>query len=136
LLYLLDTPADLEAVTVKLALLTDVYTPDRDAHDFFDDVSAAEVATGGGYTTGGVTLTNVAWSYDATTDQVRLDFDDPSWVFTASKTWRYAVVYIDTAGAASTDPLIGLLTWDSNQSVSTTYTLTIPAEGLLYIDAT
>jgi hypothetical protein len=113
--YLLDQPADMEAVTVKLALVTDAYTPNRDTHDFWDDVSASELANGNGYTTGGVTLTTVAWTYDSASDQVRLDFDDPSWTFTASKTWRYGVVYIDTAGAASTDPVIGLLTWDSNQ---------------------
>lgn len=134
--YLLDTPLDLETATVKLALVTDAYTPNRDTHDFRDDFTASELANGGGYSTGGVTLTNVLWSYDAASDQVRLDCDDASWTFTASKTWRYGVVYVDTGGADTTDPLIGLLTWDSNQSVSTAYTLTIDAAGLLYIDTT
>lgn len=134
--YLLDQPADLEAVTAKLALVTSSYTPDRDTHDFWDDVSANEVANGSGYTTGGVTLSNVAWSYDSASDQVRLDFDDPAWSFSGSKTWRYGVLYIDTAGASSTDPVIGLLTWDSDQTVSTSYTLVIDAAGLLYIDTT
>jgi hypothetical protein len=134
--YLLDNPADLEGSTVKLALVTDAYTPNRDTHDFWDDVSGSELASGNGYTTGGVTLTNVLWSYDATSDQVRLDFDDPSWTFTAAKTWRYGVGYIDTAGASSTDPVIFLLTWDANQTVSTAYTLTLDAAGLLYIDVT
>lgn len=136
LLSMLDTPTDLEAVTLNLALVTDAYTPNRDTHDFRDDFTANELANGNGYTTGGVTLTGVAWSYDAASDQVRLDCNDPSWTFTASKTWRYGVGYIDTAGADSTDPLIFLLTWDSNQSVSTAYTLTIDAAGLLYIDCT
>lgn len=136
LLSLLDTPTDLEAVTVKLALVTDTYTPDRDTHDFRNDFTAAELSNGSGYTTGGVTLTSVTWSYDATSDQVRLDCDDPSWTFTATRTWRYGVIYIDTGGADSTDPLIGLLTWDSNQTVSTAYTLTIDPAGLLYLDLT
>lgn len=134
--YLLDNPADMEAVTVKLALVTSGYTPNRDTHDFWDDVSASEVANGNGYSTGGVTLTSVLWSYDSASDQVRLDFDDPSWTFTAGKTWLYGVVYIDTAGASSTDPVIGLLTWDTSQTVSTAYTLTIDSAGLLYIDTT
>lgn len=137
--YLLDTPLDLESPGgsgVKLALITDAYTPDRDADDFFNDVSGSELAGGNGYTTGGEVLTGVLWSYDAASDQVRLDCDNVTWLFTASKTWRYGVVYVDTAGAASTDPLIALLTWDSNQTVSTTYTLTIDAAGLLYIDTT
>lgn len=134
--YLLDQPADLEAVTVKLALVTDAYTPNRDTHDFWDDVSANELANGNGYSTGGATISGAAFSYDATSDQVRFDHDDVSWTFTASKTWRYGVYYIDTAGASSTDPVFGLLTWDSNQSVSTAYTLQIDAAGVLYIDVT
>lgn len=134
--YLLDTPLDLETATVKLALVTDAYTPNRDTDDFRDDFTASEVANGNGYTTGGETLTNVLWSYDAASDQVRLDCDNVTWTFTASKTWRYGVVYVDTGGADSTDPLIALLTWDSNQTVSTAYTLQIDTAGLLYIDVT
>jgi hypothetical protein len=136
LLSLLDTPTDLEGVTVNLALVTDAYTPNRDTDDFRNDFTASELANGNGYTTGGVTLTGVTWSYDATSDQVRLDCNDPTWTFTAAKTWRYGVGYIDTGGADSTDPLIFLLTWDANQTVSTAYTLTIDAAGLLYLDVT
>lgn len=134
--YLVDQPADMESVTVKLALVTNAYTPNRDTHDFWDDVSGSELANGNGYSTGGVTLTSVLWSYDSASDQVRLDFDDPSWTFTAGKTWLYGVVYIDTVGASSTDPVIGLLTWDTSQTVSTAYTLTIDSAGLLYLDTT
>lgn len=134
--YLLDQPADLEGSTVNLALVTDAYTPNRDTHDFRDDFTAFELANGNGYTTGGATLTGVLWSYDAASQQVRLDHDDPSWAFVASKTWRYGIYYINTAGADSTDPIFGLLTWDSNQTVSTTYTLTMDAAGVLYLDIT
>lgn len=134
--YLLDNPSDMETVTAKIALVTSAYTPNRDTHDFWDDVSANEVANGNGYATGGVTLTTVLWSYDSASDQVRLDFDDVSWTFTAGKTWLYGVVYIDTAGASSTDPVIALLTWDTSQTVSTAYTLVIDPAGLLYLDTT
>jgi hypothetical protein len=136
LLTLLDTPSDLEQLTLKLALVLDTYTPNRDTHDFRDDFTSFEVANGNGYTTGGVTLSGVAWSLDTASQQVRLDFTDPSWTFTGSKTWRYGVIYSDTGGADSTDPLIALLTWDSNQTVSTAYTLQLDAAGLLYIDYT
>jgi hypothetical protein len=50
--------------TVKLALLTDGYTPDR-THDYFDHVVAAEVANGAGYTTDGAALTTPASAYVA-----------------------------------------------------------------------
>lgn len=122
--------------TVKLALVLDTYTPDRDAHDFWNDVSANEVANGNGYTTGGETAAGKTITYDSASDQVRWDLTDITWTFTASKTWRYGVLYIDTAGASSTDPLYALLTWDSNQSVSTAYTLSFDAAGLLYVDTT
>lgn len=135
--YLLDNPLDLEQSTVKLALVTASYTPNRDTNDFFDDVSASELGSGNGYTTGGVTLTNVAWSYDASSDQVRLDFDDPSWAFTGTKTWRYGVIYVDTAGASSTDPVIGLIDWGANRTIyGITYTLAVDSAGALYIDTT
>jgi hypothetical protein len=136
LLDILEAPRDLEAVTLKLALVTDAETPNRDTDDFWDDASGNELANGSGYATGGVTLTGVATTYDSASDQVRLDFDDVSWTFTGARTWRYGYVYIDTAGASSTDPVIGLLTWDSNQTVSTAYTLVIDSAGLLYIDTT
>lgn len=136
LLYLLDTPADMETVTLKLALVTSAYTPNRDTHDFRDDFTANEVATGNGYTTGGATVTGAVWSLDTASQQVRLDVADVSWTFTGSKTWRYGVLYIDTAGADSTDPLVALITWDSDQTVSTAYTVQIDPTGLLYLDYT
>jgi hypothetical protein len=122
--------------TAKIMLVTDAWTPAFDTDDFINDASGSELGSGNGYTTGGETLGTKTITYDTASDQVRVDFADVQWLFTASKTWRYGVVYIDTAGAASTDPMYAVLTWDSNQSVSTTYTLNIDAAGLLYIDAT
>ena len=121
---------------LRLALVLDTYTPDRDTHDFRDDFTAFELSNASGYTTGGATITNPAISYDAASDQVRFDCDDISWTFTAARTWRYGVLYENTGGADSTDPLIALLTWDANQTVSPAHTLTIDAAGLLYLDTT
>jgi len=119
--------------TVKASLHTASYTPDRDVDDFFNDATN-EVAGGAGYavqTLGGKTVT-----YDSASDQVRFDCNDITYSFSAGNTWRYGVVWVDTAGASTTDPLYGLLTWDSNQTVSTTYTLTIDAAGLFFWDTT
>lgn len=136
LLDILEAPRDLEAVTNKLALATSSYTPNRDTDDFRNDFTTNELANGNGYATGGVTLTTVATTYDSSSDEVRLDSDDVTWNFTASKTWQYGIWFIETAGADSTDPVILLLSWDSSQSVSTDYTLTMPASGLAYLDTT
>jgi hypothetical protein len=126
---------DLDTDTFKLLLTTATYTPNQDTHDFRDDVTN-EVANGNGYTTGGVTLASVAVTYDSASQQVRFDVADPSWTFTASKTWRNGVVYKSRGGAASADELLAYLVWDADQSVSTPYTLQIDPAGLLYIDVT
>jgi hypothetical protein len=130
--------ADVNFLTgvVQLSLHTDVTTPDRDVHNFFDDMSTNELASGSGYTTLGETAGTKTITYDSTSDQVRWDLADITWTFTAAKTWRYGVVWINTAGASSTDPLYGLLTWDSNQTVSTAYTLVFDTAGLFFIDTT
>jgi hypothetical protein len=131
----LETGIDLDAATWKLALLTATYTPDRDTHDFYNDLTN-ELATASGYTAGGVTLTGVALAYDAASDQVRLDFNDPAWTFSSSVTWRYGVAYIDTAGASTTDPLMLLLDWGTSQTVSGAYTITVDPTGIYAIDFT
>jgi hypothetical protein len=121
--------------TAKLSLHTATYVPNRDTDDFFNDATN-ELAAGGGYTAGGETLGSKTVTYDSASDQVRFDAADVTWTFTASKTWRYGVGYIDTAGAATTDPLYFLLTWDSDQTVSTPYTLQWDAAGILFWDTT
>lgn len=129
------TGIDLDAATWKLALATATYAPDRDVHDFYNDLTN-ELATASGYTAGGVTLATPAVTYDSASDQVRFDFGDPSWTFSANVTWRYGVAYIDTAGAATTDPLMLLLDWATSQTVSGAYTVTIDPAGLFAIDFT
>lgn len=121
--------------TVKLSLHTSTYSPDRDAHDFFNDATN-ELSGGTGYTAGGETLGSKAITYDSASDQVRFDAADVTWTFSASKTWRYGVGYIDTAGASTTDPLYFLLTYDSDQTVSTAYTIQWDAAGILFWDTT
>ncbi len=121
--------------TVKLSLHTSTYSPNRDTDDFFNDATN-ELGSGNGYTTGGETLGSKTITYDSASDQVRFDAADVPWTFSASKTWRYGVIYIDTAGASSTDPLYALLTWDSDQTVSTAYTLQWDSAGILFWDTT
>lgn len=124
---------DFDGATWKLSLHTATFTPDRDTQDFQNDLSN-ELSAANGYST--KTLSNVALNYDTASDQIRLDFDDVSWTFTADQTWRYGVVWIDTAGASTTDPLMLLLDWGSSQTVSGVYTITLDATGIYAIDMT
>lgn len=133
--HLVTGAAGLDTDTLKISLHTATYTPNQDTHDFFDDATN-EVASGNGYTTGGETLGSPAVTYDSASDQVRFDCADIPWTFTASKTWQHAVIRKARGGAASADELIGYLSWDSAQSVSTQYTLQIDPAGLFYFDVT
>lgn len=98
-----STLFDWDTDTIKVAILTSAYTPDQDAHDFWNDVSANE-ASASGYTAGGAALTTKTVTYDTATNQIRLDADDVTW--TSAVVGRYLVVYKDT-GTASTSPLLG-----------------------------
>lgn len=95
---------DFDTDTIKVALLTNSYTPDQDADDYFSDISANEAA-GTGYTAGGATLGSKTVTVDAGTNTVIFDGDDVSWA-ASTVTAHYAVVYVDT-GTASTSALIG-----------------------------
>lgn len=128
----LGTMIDLDGDTIKLALLTSSYTPDFDAHDFFDDVSANEVAASGSYSAGGGTL-SVTLSQDNTDNEGVFDATDVAFT-TATITARYAVIYKST-GVSSTSPLVCLIDFGSDQSSSAgTFTITFAAEGILNLN--
>lgn len=131
-----DTNSDLEVADLFLGLVTSSYTPNIDTDEFWSTPVANELANGNGYTTNGFDVTGATFSYDAASDQVRLDIGDPTWTFTASKTWRYGVLYERSSGTDATRKLFALLDWGTDQTVSTAYTLTIDTAGLLYLDVT
>jgi hypothetical protein len=125
------TPIDLDADTIKIALLTSSYTPTAE-HDFYDDVSSFEVGASGTYSAGGATL-SVTITQDDTDDEGVFDATDVSFT-SATITARYAVIYKST-GVASTSPLVCLIDFGSNQSSTAgTFTISFAAEGILNIN--
>lgn len=128
----LNKEIDWDTDTIKVALLTNSYAPDQDAHNYFDDVVSFEV-TGTGYTAGGETLANKTNTYTGATNTITLDADDVTW--TASTiTARYAVVYDATPGSDATNPLIGYVDFGSDQSSSNgNFTITWDATGIVRI---
>jgi len=126
------TAVDLDGDTIKLALLTSSYTPDFDAHDFYDDVSANEVAASGSYSAGGATL-SVTLTQDNTDDEGVFDATDVSFT-TFTGTARYAVIYKST-GVAATSPLIALIDFGSDITASGgTFAITFAAEGIVNVN--
>ena len=71
----LNKEIDWDTDTIKVALLTNAYTPNQDSHNYFDDVVANEVS-GTGYTSGGYTLANKTNTYNSGTNVIVLDADD------------------------------------------------------------
>lgn len=123
------TMIDLDGDTIKVALVTSSYTPDFDAHDFFNDVTNEVSATG--YTAGGATLANKTLTQDNTDNEGVFDADNPSWTITGNLTARGAVVYKDT-GVSSTSPLICYIDFGQDYTaVDSTFTINLNAEGLL-----
>lgn len=126
----LGTMVDLDGDTIKLALTSSSYTPDQDAHDFFDDVTN-EVSASGTYSAGGATL-SVTLSQDNTDNEGVFDATDVSFT-SATITARYAVIYKST-GVSSTSPLVCLIDFGSNvSSTSGTFTITFASEGILNV---
>jgi len=114
--------------TIKMALLDSGYTPDLDADDYFDDVSADEI-TGTAYTAGGEALTGRTAPYAAGTNIFSLKSADVSWA-TATFTARYAVIYNASPASDATRPLILLIDFDADSSpVAENFTITQPADG-------
>lgn len=127
----LNKEVDWDTDTIKVALLSNSYTPDQDTHDYFNDVSAYEV-TGTGYTTGGATLASKTITYDSGSNVITLDAADTTWS-SSTITARYAVVYGST-GTASSSPLIGYVDFGSDQSSSNgNFTITWDATGIVRI---
>jgi hypothetical protein len=85
----------LVGTVVKAALLTASYTPDKENHKLWSDVSASEIAAGNGYTAGGYTLVNKAVTEAAKV--TKFTADSPQWV-TATIDAGFMVIYEVSTG--------------------------------------
>ena len=117
---------DWEDDTIRCALTTSSYTPNKDTDEFFDDISNEVV--GAGYTADGVALTALAVNVDTATDEVQLDSDNVQWTV-ATITARRAVIYKDT-GTPATSPLIGWVDFGADEATTAgTFTIIVDADG-------
>lgn len=120
-----DQTLDWDGATIQCSLHTNAYTPNQDTHDFFDDATN-EHANSNGYTTKGITLTTTAPTYDAGSNEIRFDATtNPQWTATGSITAQYAIIWEDTGGADSTDPLIAYVDFGQDETATDgTFTIT------------
>ena len=75
---------------LKIALANSSYTPERDAHEFFDDLT--NEVTGTAYTAGGLLLASQSIAVDNPNDRAIFDAADPVWA-AATLTFQYAILY-------------------------------------------
>lgn len=130
---LANKEVDLDSDTLKVMLCTSSYSPNQDTHRYKSDVT--NEVTGTGYTAGGQTLTGVTVTYNATTNTLMLDANDPVWTG-STITARFLVIYDDTPSTAATKPLICYWDFGEDQiSSSGNFTATISGSGLATITA-
>lgn len=129
---------DWDTDTIKQSWHTSAYALNLDTNSFYSDVTN-EVANSGDYTggaAGGNTLASPTVTYDAATDESRLDAADTS---NAGVTWadfRYAV-FRKSTGTAATSPLIGVIDTGATQSVSSgNVSITYASNGIFVADST
>jgi hypothetical protein len=115
LIQVLNKEVDWNTDSIKVALCTSTYTPDQDAHDYFDDVT--NEVEGEGYTAGGKALTNCTVAYDAPSKAVQLKADNLTWD-PVTLTARYAVIYDATPATAATRPLVAYVDFGEDKSPS------------------
>ena len=114
--------------TLKGAFMATGYTQDKEAHQFFSDVSGS-VASG----TTVRTIAGLDVRVDTANNRIEIDFADPSETPVTATTNQF-LLYMDT-GDNSTSPLIvnGALS-TTLSPVGGTLTLTVNAEGLAAIN--
>jgi hypothetical protein len=97
--------------------------------------SGATVVANPGYTAGGITLTGVTVTYDASTNTVKIDCDDPVWA-SATLTAGKAVFLDSTPATDATRPLISYADFGGDvSSTSGPFTLQIDANGIATLTA-
>jgi len=87
---------------IYLALVTSTYTPDYDAHEYFDDLTNEVVGTG--YTADGKQLTDQSVTQDNDGNQGVFDAEIVVWA-NSEITARAAILYMNS-GDPATSPLI------------------------------
>ena len=120
---------DWDAVALKVSAHSSTYTPDREVHDFQNDLSGE--LTHANWPAGGSALNARTVTYDSATRQVRLlggtQISVASVVLTAI---RYFVVYNSTPGTSATNPLVSLIDLGQNENVNGTLSITWDATGV------
>ncbi len=129
---LLSAGINFASDTIKAMLMKTSYVADIDTHEHYDDVSSEELAAGGGYTTGGETLTSKTVTKDDVNDLAKFDAADVPWAAATFSTIG-AILYRDT-GTPATSAVVCFLDFGGTVTVSGgTLTIIFHADGILQV---
>jgi hypothetical protein len=128
------TKSDFLTGVFNCSLHTATYAPNQDTDDFWND--ATNEVTGTNYTTKGVILGSKTNVYDTATDEIRWDAADAAWTTATIAAIRYAVVWEDTAGVSTTDPLVSYYDLGAQSVTAANFTVQWDATGIAKIDVT
>jgi hypothetical protein len=93
----------------------------------YSDISASELASGNGYTTGGATVTTTSSTQSSGTYKFVGSVPNPTWTATGSMgPFRYAVIYDTTP---TTKSLIGWWDYGSSLTLVATNTFTVTLDA-------
>ncbi|VTU34168.1 hypothetical protein [Variovorax sp. RA8] len=101
------------AANWRLALVTNSYVPNNATDELWAAASAAQIANGQGYTTGGIALANV--TLNQTGGVVKFTCDPAVWNATGTgiPAWRRGVVYYLGTLNGKVNPMLGHFLGDS-----------------------
>jgi hypothetical protein len=105
---------DFDTDTFKAMLVTSAYSPNKDTHEFRDDIT--NEVTGTGYTAEGATST-ITVTKDTANDRVTIQFGAVSWT-SSTITARGLVYYKSRGGASSADEIVAYNDFGSDVSSS------------------
>ncbi len=128
------TKTDWLTGTIDYSLHTATYAPAVDTDAFFS--AATNEVTGTNYTAGGVVLGTKTVTYDTATDETRMDAADAVWTTATIASIRYGVFWENTAGANTTDPLIGYHDLGAQSVTAANLTIQFDATGVWKLDTT
>lgn len=123
--YLLATKAiDFANDTFIIILMQSGFTFDKDAHEYYADVSSSELATANGYTVKTKSLAGVSVTEDDTDDRTEVKWSNATWTASGGVIGPTpgAIIIDDTV---TDDPVIGYIDFGGNQTQADGGTATI-----------
>jgi hypothetical protein len=118
-LKIVNGSIDLDTDTLKVMLVNDSYTSDKD-HEFVSSVSSNEISVSGysgGFNGAGRKTATVATQYNATSDRVEVVINDITWSSLQSGATIGAAILIKEVTNDAASPVIAI--WDFTTNVAT-----------------